>query len=190
MRIYTKPMLVQIPLEYTKWPRVALAAIKRPHVAWTEVVSEKTMISKSVLVHTTRDRVWELLGDPKKIPVYDEGVVGVEFIDDCTLRVKDVYQKGLNGPWETQEFTEKILDKEPSKFIKYEIEREKHKEQFTFTLDDGEKKGATIVTLRFDANFALANPDEVEAMMEKILLNIARIAIDKQTFQKMVQAFA
>ncbi len=187
-KIYTKPNLVEIPLECVKWPRCVIPAVTRPEVAWTSIVSERTMISKSVVVHAARDKVWELLGDPRKIPVFDEGVIDVELLDENTMRVKDVYRAG-DGPWKTQVFTEKILDREPSRLIKYEIEREGHYEQFTFTMEDGKEKGTSIVTLQFDGNFAVANPKDVENMMEKILMNIARVAIDKQTFERMVKAF-
>ena len=187
-KIYTKPKLVQIPLECVKWPRCAVVAVRRPKVAWTDVISEKTMISKSVVAHTTRDKVWDLLGDPKKIPVFDEGVIDIEFIDKDTLQVKDVYRIG-DDPWKTQVFTAKILDKQPSRLIKYEIDREGHKEQFTFTLEDGEEEGTTIVTLQFDGNFALANPRDVEIMMEKMLVSIARVAIGKPALEKMVKEF-
>lgn len=187
-KIYTKPNLKYIPLEGVKWPRCAIVAITRPEVSWTKIVSENSMISKSVVVHAPRAKVWDLLGDPKKIPVFDEGVIDIEMIDDKTMRVKDVYRVG-EGPWKTQEFIEKILEVKPSSSIKYVIEREEHQEHFTFTLDDGKEKGTTVVSLKFEGNFALANPKDVENMIEKILLNIARVAIDKATFERMAKAF-
>lgn len=189
IKIYTKPNLVHIPLECVKWPRSAQVKVARARVAWTRFVSEKTMISKSVEVHASRDKIWELLGDPEKIPVYTEGVIDIEFIDENTLKVTDVYRAG-NAPWETQVFTERITDKQPLKLIKYEIEREEHKELFTFMLEDGQKEDTTIVTLQFEGNFALANPEDVETMMEKVLVSVARVVTDKRTFQQMVRAFA
>lgn len=188
VKVYTKPSLVQIPLECAKWPRVAKVAVARPEVAWTEVVSEKTMLSKSVAIRTNIDKVWELIGDPNKIPVFDEGVIEIDWVDDNTFKVKDVYRIG-DGPWETQVFTEKVLKKEAPRLIQYEIEREGHKELFTFTLEGDAKKDTTILTLRFDANFALANPRDVEILLEKIGVNVARLAIDEATFRKVVKEF-
>ncbi len=188
-KIYTKPNLVQVPLECAKWPRIANVAIgRRPELAWTEVVSEKAMLSKSVAVHTNIDKVWELIGDPLKIPVFDEGVIEIDWVDDNTLTVKDVYRIG-DGPWKTQVFTLKVLRKEAPRLIQYEIEREGHSELFTFTLEGDPKKDTTIFTLQFDANFALANPRDVEILLEKICVNVARITIDDETFRKLAREF-
>jgi len=187
-KIYSKPNIVQSSIECAKWPRCALVAAARPEVAWTNIVSERSMLSKSVTIHAKKEKVWELIGDPNKIPVYDEGVVEIDWVNKDTLKVKDVFRTG-EGSFKTQVFTVKILKKEPPSLIQYEMERDGHKEFFTFTIE-GEPKGRTsIFTLQFDSNFALANPRDVELLLEKICVNIARLSTDKDTFEKMVREF-
>jgi hypothetical protein len=188
VKIYTKPSFDQLPLECVKWPRCAIVASRRPEIAWTNIVSEETMFSKSAMVPTTVDKVWELIGDPDKIPVFDEGVVEIDWIDESTFKVKDVYRTG-DGPWKTQIFTTKVVKKEPPRLIQYEMGREGHKEVFTFSLEEGKEKDTAVFTLRFNGNFAVANPREVEILLEKICFNVARMAIDNKVFTKMVKEF-
>ncbi len=188
IKVYSKPSIVQSPIECAKWPRCAIVAAARPEVAWTNLVSERTMLSKSVAIHAKKEKVWELIGDPNKIPVYDEGVVEIDWVNKDTLKVKDVFRTGESS-FKTQVFTVKVLKKDPPNMIQYEMERDGHKEIFTFTLE-GESKGRnSIFTLQFDSNFALANPRDVEFMLEKISVNIARLSTDSDTFKKMVREF-
>ncbi|MCP4718442.1 MAG: SRPBCC family protein [Desulfobacteraceae bacterium] len=188
IKVYSKPNIIQSQIECAKWPRCAIVASMRPEVAWTDIVSEKTMLSKSVTIHANKEKVWELIGDPNKIPVYDEGVVEIDWINKDLLKVKDVFKTG-EGSFKTQEFTVKVLRNEPPNLIQYEMGRDGHEEFFTFSIE-GQPKGRTcIFTLQFDSDFALANPRDVEFMLEKISVNIARLSTDKETFKKMVKEF-
>lgn len=188
VKIYTKPYLVQTPLECVKWPRCVIERFERPEIAWTSLSAEKTSFSKSVVVYADKETVWNLVSDPNKFTVFDDGIIDVDWPGGDTFVVKDVYKAGT-GAWKTQYFEEKIIEKNPPDMIRYEIDRKGHKEQFTYKLENGGEKDKTILTMQFDANFAIENHRELEDMMEKMCFNIARFSTDKEKFARLIKEF-
>lgn len=185
--IYTKPQIKSISGEMAGWPRSAEISKRFPEVAWTEFLHQKSVLEKTVMIEAPVKKVWELVGNPMNVPSFTPGLVSIEEVKKDVYRVTDTIPPKVGETWSTITFEESVLEAKPEQLIRYRIEKEGIQEDFVFLLR--EEKGKTILTLKFEINFKLLNPDVVENDMDHVLMEVARLSIDKRDLAKRIAEF-
>jgi uncharacterized protein YndB with AHSA1/START domain len=140
-------------------------------------MTEKFIASSSVAIHTSADRVWSVLTDPRSIK---EFMFGTDVVTDWTVGGPIVWR----GIWKGKEYEDKgvILEFEPGRRLvnthfsplSGQVDAPENYHTLTWTLEP--EDGVTTLTLTQDNN---ASPDEAahsKGMWDRLVESIKKIA--------------
>jgi len=140
---------------------------------------EGISISRSAVVDSSIDSVWQVVADPLNAAIYLDPVIDVEKVRDNLYMVREVISPETEGLLAMNEYLMEVIESEEKKSQMFRIHLDLvRRKDFGFMLEP-QGKEKTNLTCRTELNFVSVNNQEIEREIDSIIVKIVKMTVKR-----------